>query len=221
MRAEARDLVAAACRRLLSPEEARCLAIQAAKDSIGIQRDNGGLSVDTLEGGRPGEAHFIVTYHLRGQPAVSARSFIVDLESWQLWDAHTFTPFRSEGVGRLASMMASARSEPALSPEDILQIALRTPRVTSRLSTGCSGLVVGGEGTSAATYVGLRGCPGSFGTSETSVAVDTHTGVVTDPRTGKQVDAPDATRLAADLVREQTRRHLEVVEGLKAACPVN
>jgi len=213
----ARQFVAEARRRILAPEEARCLALEAARGLPGWSVT--GASVTVKPFGKPNtfdrSTQFTATRVSAAEPVESGRMLTVDLSNAIVRDDETGLAATSAGVGNLASKLVGLRTPPMLTDEDAASVALLVPRVAANLREGCR-LEIGGAFYSDQALMGVS-CAGN-GIRDSNVLVNLRTGEVKDPSTGAPLESSAAARLAQNLLSQLPKRRADLEKEVASAC---
>jgi hypothetical protein len=214
----ARQLVTQARGRVLSLEESRCLALEAAKSLPGWGRAMGSITAEQAGAGLP-ETVFWVRRQLVDPPAEFRVRLYVDPKMGRVQDVGSAAEVTSAGVGDLLSKLIALRFPPLLSNRDALSIAVALPDLAAASRrTGCS-LVVSGADSSEEAQVALA-CNGRY-VSGLGIAVDLQSGSLSDPWTGQALVVPEAVALARRLVSAVQEARAELRAEVSAKCGVS
>jgi len=211
----ARQLVAQARTRVLSNDEARCVALEAAKALPGWGDADAAVSVEMLGKVERGQLHFSAKRRSLTRPADSGQSLSVDLGLASIRDDETGWNLFSGSLGALRAKMLALREPPWLTDEDAISIVQQIPAVASG-ARGCR-LWAGGAFWSDEVQVGLS-CEGKQAVGRTVVAVNLRTGQTNDADTGKTLESAESIRVARELLAERERRKLDLQKEVNAAC---
>jgi hypothetical protein len=212
----ARQLLLQAQTRALSDEEARCLALEAAK---AIPAWGGGDAVVTVQpfGKAEGaEASFNANHHSPSQPADSGRILSVDRNTAWVRDDETGEDLMSAGLGSLTSKIFALRAPAWLTDEDAISIARQIPAAAQGIRNGCR-FWTSGAFRAQEAIVGLS-CNGKQVEGATVVAVNLRTGQTTNADTGKVLESSDSKRLASQLLAERERQQKDLRKEVDATC---
>jgi hypothetical protein len=201
---------------ILSPEEARCLALEAARSLPGWGGSGRSVSVDQ-------SGPFALRFHarLRAQDPLltEERDLAVDRATAHVRDDYTGMEVVSPGLAALASKMLALRLPPLLSDQDALYIARQTPEIQAQALKPCSVFSVGEPPSWEGIYVGVQShCEGSQDESHTVVVIDPKTGAVTGPDGRSQLVSGAAQRAARERLEELERDRRSTRESLDSAC---
>jgi hypothetical protein len=215
----ARRLLKEAAARLLSPGEARCLALEAAKSLPGWGGPGHQVSVQPL--GALG-VRFRALLHMEDHPPVSTDWFLtVDPSTASVHDDKTGMDIVSPGLAALASRMLILRLPSLLSDFDALEIAREVPKVKAHAAEPCSVVYVGGPLSWDKIFVTVQThCEGSAEVRNLSVEIDASTGAVIEPDTGKQIESSGAARVVRERLEALRRERTVTRESLEATCGV-
>jgi hypothetical protein len=202
IRSKARAILGAAAARLLSVAECRCIAIEAAKTGSGPDTEGNLPSVTQLPASDNLWQAFEAVVSRGADRAASARLYYVSRETGTAWDEQAGSEVVSAGLGALRSRILALRETPALSLEDVLAVALRIPAISAKSSERCVTLEASDSNTSGdEVYLVIRNrCPGAGDTDEVAAAVNVRTGAASNPKTGAALQAPEADRLANEIL---------------------
>lgn len=212
----ANQLIERARNRALSEQEARCLALEAAKALPGWDGPNATISVRPVPDSFLGLKLFTATRISSVQPSEIGRLLTVNLSTAMVLDEETGLNIASSGLGGLVSKMIALREPLWLTHEDAATVALQIPRMRQALQGGCP-VYAGGAFQSTESIVGIS-CQGLRPEKSPYVSVNLQTGEVTDAVTGKSLATPESARLASELVAAQKRRRTALQGDLEQAC---
>lgn len=202
--------------RVLSPDEARCLALEAAKSLPGWGGAGHDVSVEPF-------GAFSVWFHARlrtqDPPMVTSRSLTVDRSTAIVHDDQTGMNIMSPGLASLASKMLALHLPSLLSEADAVKIAEQIPEVRAQAQKPCSVFSVGGPLSWEEILVGVQShCEGAPEASTVLVAVNPETGNVTDPKNQKHFGSPAAARTARERLDALDREKMAIRNDLSVAC---
>ena len=213
----AAQLVAQARRRIISTEEARCLAAEGARSLPGWEGADGTTGVRPF--GQVNEMEttiqFTATRHSNISPTESGRMLTINLASALVRDDQTGLNIMSGGLGALTNKLLGLRSPLLLSDEDSLVVALLIPRVATNLRGGCR-LSTGGAFYSQQSLLGVS-CGGK-NIRDSNILVDLRNGEVVDPQTGGSLSTPESTRAARDMLDHAKEHRSELEREVGKAC---
>jgi hypothetical protein len=211
-------LIEEARQRVLSGDEAHCLALEAAKSLPNWDTNDAVVSVRQLGNSKTfvGKLLFVASRDLPTARTSSGRLLAVDLATALVRNNETGLNVMSGPLGSLTAKIIQLRAPLWLTDEDANSIALLVPRVARQLRGGCE---VDTQGTfkwnQALTGVTCGGNP----VEQAEVSINLETGEIADPDTGKPLDAPEAERRARELLSNVQLRRRELKKELEASCP--
>jgi hypothetical protein len=211
----AASLVRQAQGRILSTNEARCLALEAARALPGWSADDSSVTVKPFGKAERGAMRFTAQHSIGARPATSGRMLTVNLATARIRDDQVGMDVMSESLGSLTSKIVELRKPLWLSDEDAVSIVSIIPTVASRLRDGCK-LATGGAFRSTEAIVGLS-CEGQNADGG-SVAVNLQTGAVTDADTGKVLESSEGARITRRLIDSIQQRRSELQAEISSAC---
>jgi len=214
----AKQLVAQARQRILSTEEARCLALEAARSLTGWSGTDANVSVKPFGKVNRFEStmRFTATRSSSARPAQSGRLLTVNVAAALVRDDETGLNIVSAAVGALTSKMVELRAPLWLTDEDALSVGMLIPRVAANLRDGCK-LYTGGAFYSHQAVMGVS-CPEGRNMRDSNVLVNLQTGEANDPDTGKSLDSAESGRIARELLKQKKTRRAELQKEVDAAC---
>jgi hypothetical protein len=215
-RVYAHDLVLEAQQRILSANEGRCLALEAARALPDWSAPDAIVSVEQVDG-ILAEMFFTATRSSKTRPTETVRTLAVDLSTATVRDDETGLNIASGGLGGLASKMIELRAPVWLTDEDAAAIALLIPHMQEALQVGCKAYT-GGVFHPREAVIGIS-CPGPPTPKATYATVNLQSGDVTNTDTGKSIPTPESAHLASDLLSSKSKRRNELQKELEAACP--
>lgn len=212
----ASELIKTARQRILSPVEAQCLALEAAKALPGWGAPNSSVSVRPFgkEDLFAGTMQFSATQFSALRSVESVRTLTVFLNEARVRDDHTGADLFSAALGNITSTLVALRAPPSLSDEEVASVALAIPQVAINLRRGCK-LRVGGGFPSDRVEMVLF-CADS--TDRMSVAIDRKTGTATDLNTRKSLDSAESQRVARQLLSDVRTRAVSLRMEIDAMC---
>jgi hypothetical protein len=212
------ELVRDAKSRLLSPADSRCLALEAAKGLPGWDGPAGLTTIGQV--GQPPfspETFFWLRHVSAGNPPAELRVFLyVDPRTGHVLNTGSAAEAISAGVGELLAKLIASKSQPLLSDQDALSIALKVPSIAAvSQRKGCLLVVNYGFGLAEEQQVGPS-CDGEQ--VKGGVVVNLRDGLVSDADTGGAVDSPTARLVAAELVSALRTARLRLKDEVDATC---
>jgi hypothetical protein len=212
----AKILLKEAGSRVLSLNECRCLALEAARSLPGW----GGPGRDvTVEQAGAFGSRYRARLLLQDPPMHTERFLSVDRNMAGVHDDETGMDVVSPSLASLASMMLTLHKPTLLTDADALEIARQIFEVKAQASKPCSVFSVGGPLSWEDIFVGVQShCEGAPGTSSIVVGVNPKTGFVTDPDNQKHFESPAAERVAHERLEELRHEKSSIREKLNAAC---
>jgi hypothetical protein len=214
----AKQIVAQAQKRILSLDEARCLAMEAAKALPGWNGADATVSVkqfnkvNTLEQ----QAYFIATLVSPSGPLELGRMLTVFLTEARVRDDETGMDLVSAGVSNLASKLIELRSPAWLSDQDVASIAIVIPRIATNLRDGCKVNAGGLPSYSHETTAGVS-CK-DVPIRESSILINLQTGMVTDPDTGKSLNTAESEKIARQGLDEKNAHRIKLQKEVNDSC---
>jgi hypothetical protein len=192
----ARRLIEDAKRRMLSPSESRCVAVQAMRDASGTELDLHSGSVQQLGVAEKGKLRFGADYSVGSLGRVS-RYITVDPRHFSARYDSSELDIASPGLASLLFLMEEVHRPLHLSPEEMIQIVEALPALVSGSKSGCLRFTIDSdEGYDLSQYVEVESrCTGGPKT-EPLVSVDILSGEVRDAKTMKVVDSPVGHEIA-------------------------
>lgn len=212
----AKTLLRQAIARVLSADEARCLALEAAKSLPGWAGPGHDVSVEPF-----GEFSLRFRARLRTQepPMLASRLLTVDRSTALVHDDQTGIEIVSASLASLVSRMLTLHLPSLLSEADAVEIAQQIPEVRAQALKPCSVFSIGGPLSWEDVYVAVQShCEGAPDASSILVAVNPETGAVTDPNTQKLLGSPAAARVAHERLDELEREKSTIRKYLNEAC---
>jgi hypothetical protein len=212
---KARQLLARAKARVLSVEEAQCLAREAAK------ADSGSAEVAIAQtnrvAGQP--INFALKYPVSELRGTVVWSVSVNPRSLAVLDGSNGQMIGSTEVADLLARMRTIREPPALSIPEAIRVALEVPGVTAQISERCAPQISADPGVGSLRLIMVEdSCGGYPRISQVVTAVDTLTGKVTDPRNRSSLDTPASLKLAQELLRKADERQVALKKEVARAC---
>jgi hypothetical protein len=210
------QLMLRAQRRALSDDEARCVALEAAK---ALPDWGGGDAVVTVQpfGKAEGaEVSFNANHHSLSQPADSGRLLSVGRDTAWVRDDETGEDLMSASLGSLTSKIFALRAPVWLTDEDAISIARQIPAAAQGIRNGCR-FWASGAFRAQEAIVGLS-CDGKQAEGATVVAVNLRTGQTTNADTGKVLESLESKRLASQLLAERERKQMDLRKDVDATC---
>jgi hypothetical protein len=202
--------------RILSADESKCLALEAAKGLPGWSSDDSFVSVESLGSADPGQVRFTALNRSSRRPVESARTLTLRLGTAHVRDDDTGEDVISERLGALTSKILALRAPLWLTDEDSLLIALQIPSLAAGVRGGCR-LYTAGPFRSEETEVGV-GCDGKQKEGAAALVVNLRTGKTTDARTGKPLESAESLALARRLLDEKAQIRSALRKEAEAAC---
>jgi hypothetical protein len=213
----AKQLIAQAWQRILSAEEARCLALAAARSLPGWSETDANVSVKPFGKANRFEStmQFTATRSSSARPAQSGRMLTVNVAAALVRDDETGLNIMSAALGALTSKMVGLRAPPWLTDEDALSVGLLVSSVAASPRDGCK-LYTGGAFYSHQAIMGVS-CPAGD-LRDSNVLVNLQTGEAKNPDTGKSLDSAESGRVARKLLEQIKTRRAELQKEVEAAC---
>jgi hypothetical protein len=203
--------------RVLSSNECRCLALEAAKSLPGWGGPGHDVSVE--ETGAFGSRYVA---RLRAQdPQMNTERFLsIDRSAARVHDDKTGVDVVSPSLASLEAMMLSLHLPLLLSDADAVQIVREIPEVRGEASKPCPVFSVGGPLSWEDILIGVRShCEGAPDTgSSIVVGVNPETGAVTDQENQKHLESPAAMHVATERLEDRRNEKITIREKLNAAC---
>jgi hypothetical protein len=211
----ATKLVAQAQTRVLSRQEAQCVAWLTARETGGSTAPADVERLDLTDG----ELRFSVRYPLVQPSANAVIYFLMDWPPFAVVTSSDRRPIHSVELDGLLSQIRTAHGEVALSPLESVEVALRVPRIVEPVSSKCPPLVFADSGTSRLRFVGVEdACEHLPRSRRLIAAVDVLTGAVTDPRDQRVLDTPESIELARELLSRAGERRAAAKEETERVC---
>ena len=205
--------------RRLNSNEARCLALEAAKGLSGWSRNDAVVTVtpfptSSVPGPEPEKASFTALNHLSSEPLEIDGFLTVDLSTAEVRDNQTGMNVSSAGLGALRAKVIALREPVILTDEEAMSIALSTPSVAVRIPKGC---VLSGGGAYYPDQV-VAGVACKDGSNHWAIEINLKTGEIVDAETRKTVDPTGATLSAREFLDKRKRELVQVHNELDALC---
>ena len=210
------QLIRAVRRRALSDDEARCLALEAAKALPGWGGGDATVTVQPFGKAEGAEVSFNANYHSLNQPADSGRLLSVDRNTAGVRDDETGEDLSSVGLGSLTSKISALRAPAWLTDQDTLSIAQLIPAAAQGIRNGCR-FWTGGAFRAQEALVSLS-CDGKQAEGATVIAVNLRTGQTTNADTGKVFESAESKGLASQLLAERERKLMDLRKEVDATC---
>ena len=213
----AAQLVRNARQRILTNEEAQCMAGAGAKALPGWSGAEVTVSVKTFGNLDAVESTqlFLATYRSSSPPLETGRMLTVFLAEPRVRDDSTGMNVMSAGIGDLISRIVEIRQPAWLRPDEAARVAQVVLRITASLRDGCR-LTGGGTFYSEAIPI-VVSCQ-DVAVPESQVLVNLRTGAVTDPNTGQSLESPESVRVARELLAQAQRRRDERQKEIESVC---
>jgi hypothetical protein len=205
--------------RSLSPDEARCLALEGAKSLPGWASNDTLVSVQPFPAPQvpplePNAAAFTALNRPSLRPLQSARLLTVNLSTAQVRDDETGMNLTSAGLGALAAKIVALRAPLLLTDEEAISIALSVPSIAEKIPEGCR-LSGGGAYNSNEVVAGLN-CEGH--SNDWSVTINLSTGEVRDAETRRAIDTTKVGLLAREILDQRKRQKLQLRKEVDTFC---
>lgn len=216
-RAFAKRLVAQARQRILSADEARCLALEAARGLPGWAETDALVSVKPFGKANKidGTKSFVASRSSSVRATESGRMLTVNLATAMVRDDETGLSMMSRALGAVISKVLELRAPPSLTDEDAIAIALLVPSFGTQLQHDCT--VYGGGAFRSDQALVAVSCKGNT-VAGASVSVNLKTGAVLDLRTGRPVAASEVARAARERLEQIQNRKVELQIEVEAVC---
>ncbi|HEX4810846.1 MAG TPA: hypothetical protein VH325_18050 [Bryobacteraceae bacterium] len=217
-RARAERLIRQARSRALSANEAKCLALEAAKSLPGWTSP-GHLTIDAESNSEQNRLSFGVAFRSSIRPIDFGLDLDVDLGSGRVRDDQTGQDLWSAGVGRLTSEIFALREPDVLTNEEALTLvlALKIPAFEMEINRGCRLRAPVLPFRSDEAEVGLA-CDDRSDENANPVIVNVETGRTIDEATGQVLGSEDSHRVAEGLFEAKRRARFEIRNKIEAAC---
>ncbi len=214
--ARAKRLLERAEARILTPEESRCLALEAAKSLPGWGGQPG--HEVSVEPTGPFALRFDAHLRIQNPPLRTDRVFTVDRATAHVHDDHAGAEVMAPNVVALAALMLAVHRPIQLSDDDALDIARLIPEIQAQAQKPCSVFYVGGPLSWENILVEVQSyCEGSADESHTGVAINPESGALFD-YSDKPLTAPAAALFAQKRLQEIRQERIKMREKIKAAC---
>ncbi len=212
----ARHLVRDARNRILSINEARCLALEAARAIPDWDRTGAAISVKPFGKINTLASSMQFTAVLVDSPPLKAvRILTVFLAEPNVRDDDTGLILASTGIGRLTSELLRLRTPSWLNDQEAGAVGIVAPQIATNLRYGCT-LNTGGvfHSREATMSVSCGGAP----VRGANVLVDLKTGGVASPESGNSLDSSETVRLAQQLLAQEQRRKIDLKRQVDQEC---
>jgi hypothetical protein len=222
MERQRKELLQGVRTRSVSRNEAACLVLAAFKSKAHIHETTESFSVTQIGASEGHELQYSAQQHLLGRHAVTSGFFTVDTATGRVRDDGTGADVASAEIGSLVSNLFALRFPPLLSTDDAVEVALHVQIISLRLSGSCSTAIASGTGTAEEVFIGITSqCRGMPETSGVLASVNIRTGVVTDPKTLKDISSAESQRIARRLLDEVERHQAKARSDIGAECRSN
>jgi hypothetical protein len=212
----ARTLVAQARDREISEWEAECLARLAARGESALADP---LTVVRVNRNTEHEMVFSIRYPLAKPRSTAVRFISVDTSSFAVMDVGRGQGIHFRRVDELLSRLLEARESPSLSAAETIEVASAVPSIATQISSECSPQLSSDFGTSHIRFVEVQNaCDPYPRASRVVAAVDSLTGVVTEPRTRKVLDTPESVGLVQILLARAKERQAAAKLEIEHIC---
>jgi hypothetical protein len=202
--------------RILSPKEASCVALTAAKSLTDWGTANATISVEQSGTAQDGRLDFVATLRWLDRAAEAGRLLSVSLSTARVRDNQTGLDLASESLGALISKIGAVRSPGWLTAEDAISVASQIPALASRAHGECR-LWSGGAFWPDETQVSVS-CGGRMVEDAPVIGVNIETGQTTNVRTGEAIESPEVLRVARELLALRERRKATLHEEIETLC---
>jgi hypothetical protein len=202
--------------RLLSGQEARCLALEAAKSLPGWSGQGSDVSVERFGAF---SSRFRARLRMQDPSMITERFLTVDRSTGHVRDEETGMEVLAPSLTTLVSKMLSLHLPSLLSEMDALDIARQIPEVKAQASKPCSVFHVGGSLSWEVIYIAVQShCEGALDSTELLVAVNPQTGDVADPNGRGLSRSAAAVRAAHERLDALESERVAIRKFLTAAC---
>jgi hypothetical protein len=212
-------LVSRARDRRLSSAEAACLALAAFRGRLEVDEGDEPVSVRQLGQAVLSEIRFSIERRVRKPPMELGGLFSVDVSTAHVREDGVGVDAYSSELGRLASDLVTLRMPPALSAEDVAEIALAVPLFAERMTDQCIAAQPYYAATADEAEVGIINyCTRAQVPGGPVAYVNVRTGAVTDPKTHTALSSPESKETARRLLDGIERRRTELQREVRAKC---
>ena len=216
MRKYAERLVLRARKGALTVEEARCLAVEAAKSLPGWNGEGSKVSVDALDTVGGGQWRFTAHYHDSIHPGDSDRDLTVDSHTALVRDDATGQQVMSQRVGALMGDILDLRAAPLLTDQDSVLIALAIPGMRDQASNGCR-LYSAGPFRPDETEIGVA-CGPVQKEGATGLIVNVRTAQTFRAGTKIPLESAESIHLGKELLERRRLRQVELRKRITSVC---
>lgn len=221
VRADAKALVLQAGRRALTEFEAQCVAYEAAEDSV----QNSGREAITLKK-LPPSGERMPRFWIEKRSGGAIRStwvYVVDARRFTVQEEGLPLDVDSPGVVALLGWLEDMRKPVALSLDEAAQVAEaglpKSPPVQPDQNRCFEITAQSDDGFGTEQYVHINSrCVAGRLTDEGLLAVDTLTGRLSDPRTGKVVESASAQTVAVRFIMHRAERKAAAQSEVARVC---
>jgi hypothetical protein len=197
--AYSKEIVSNAQKRILSVNEAKCIAVEAAKAIPGWDEKDAVISakqIGDLDKTEKSMAFNVAQVYSR-RPVEIRRMLTVYLTDARVRDDETGIEISSSAVGNYVSKLLELRFPGRLNESEAALIALSIPQVTEKLGNDCK-LYMGGTYQYGKMLAGVA-CKNAT-INKIDIIVNLQTGVVTNPESGKSLSTPQSERIARQIL---------------------
>jgi len=211
----AKQLVAQAQKRVLSLDEARCLAREAAKTLPELNDNSVKISVKLSDktASLENTAAFIITDTSARPSANSGRMFKVHLDDAKIYVDGNDINITSPDIDSLVSKLFELRIPMWLTKKEIEKIILAVPEIADLVTNEC--IPYANNESSSRSAAGIS-CRSSITIAD--VYVNPQTGEITDSETAKPLDTPESRQIARQLFDQKSLRKNQLRKEIEAIC---
>jgi hypothetical protein len=213
----AKRLVVQAQKRILSLDEARCLAYEAAKTLM--ERKNDDIKLSVMSNGIASSenvAIFIVTDISATQTDPKERALRVYLDEARISDDNDVSVM-SSNIDDLVSKLRELRAPTWLTEKEVTIIARTVPEITIELKDDDCKLYADATHHPFPLAFANVGCNNAT-IRKTSVYVNLQTGEITDPETGEPLDSHESKQISRHFFDQKTTHKAQLQKEIDAIC---
>lgn len=214
------EVIAAARRRVLSNEEARCLAKKAMESLARVRETGDSFELQMTVSANEEKAVFSGVHRLPSVRVTTSTTVTVDKRTGEVVENATGASFLSDEFSLLAARVLAQRVPVILTTDDAVEIARVHPAFAGYRSLKCTEIAASTlEVLAERRFVGLVGhCAGDPAHPDISVSVDLRTGRVLDERNQRELTSPESAAVASRLLAVLHSRRRNIQKLIESAC---